>query len=324
MSESADYSPGDWKGYDFNDARKAYDVHVGRSYTAAKAAKKTLADLVPESISTDSDAPLMILCDVTGSMGDWPATIFSKLPYLDLEGKEYLGPNMEISFAAVGDAHSDRYPIQIRGFNKGISLKDELEKLVIEGNGGGQSSESYELTALYYARNAHMPNAKRPIMIIIGDEGFYETVSKRQAKLDHVNLQESYLNTDELFKELQEKYSVYLIRKPYDSGSENEIQKRWEGLIGKEHIAMLPSADRVIDVIFGILAQEKNRVDYFRKEIEDRQTPMQVDTVYKSLKTIHSLPATASAAAYVDVKANKGKSIFHSSLPGTRTKRLLP
>lgn len=320
MSETADYTPGDWKGYDFHDARKAYDVHVGRSYTDAVVSNKKSADLVPESISTQSEAPLMILCDVTGSMGDWPATIFSKLPYLDLEGKEYLGPDMEISFAAIGDAHSDSYPIQIRGFHKGTELKTELEQLVIEGGGGGQCSESYELTALYYARNAEMPNAHRPIMILIGDEGFYKTISRDHAKLAHVKLQDSYLNTDELFKELKEKYSVYMIRKPYDSGSESRIQASWEALLGKEHIAMLPSADRVVDVIFGILAQEKNRVDYFRKEIEDRQTAEQVNTVYKSLKTIHSIPASNP----IDVVKNKGKSVFHKSLTGNPTKRLLP
>jgi hypothetical protein len=322
MSETADYSPGDWKGHDFSSARKAYDVHVGRSYSDAKASNKSVADLVPDSVSTDSDAPLMILCDVTGSMGDWPATIFSKLPYLDLEGKEYLGPNMEISFAAIGDAHSDNYPIQVRGFKKGTDLEKELKQLVIEGNGGGQSSESYELTALYYARNAKMPNAPRPIMIIIGDEGFYETITKEHAKLAHVKLEDNRINTDDLFKELQEKYSVYLIRKPYDSGGEATIQRRWEKLIGKEHIAMLPSADRVIDVIFGILAQEKNRVDYFRKEIEDRQRPDQVDTVYKSLKTIHAIPAKASDP--IDVKKNGGKSVMHKSIKGNPTKRLLP
>jgi hypothetical protein len=322
MSETADYSPGDWKGHDFSSARKAYDVHVGRSYSDAKDSNKKAADLVPESISTDSDAPLMILCDVTGSMGSWPATIFSKLPYLDLEGKEYLGPNMEISFAAVGDAHSDRYPIQIRGFKAGTDLEKELKQLVIEGGGGGQSSESYELTALYYARNAKMPNAVRPIMIIIGDEGFYETITKDHAKLAHVSLENSRINTDELFKELQEKYSVYLIRKPYDNGGEDAIQRRWEKLIGKEHIAMLPSADRVVDVIFGILAQEKNRVDYFRKEIEDRQRDDQVNTVYKALKTIHAIPAKASDP--IDIKKTAGKSVMHKSIKGNPTKRLLP
>ena len=95
-------------------------------------------------------------------------------------------------------------------------------------------------------------------------------------------------------------------------------------MLGAEHIAMLPSADRVVDVIFGILAQEKNRVDYFRKELEGRQRPDQVDTVYKSLKTIHAIPANATPSAPIDPVANKGKSVMHKSLKGTATKKLLP
>lgn len=315
MSESGDYSPGDWKGYDFNDARKTYDKHVGRSYTDAKVVNKKAADLVPKSISTESTAPLTILVDVTGSMGDWPAVMFSKLPYMDNECKEYLGEDFELSFAAVGDANSDEYPIQIRPFAKGRDMEAQLKELVIEGNGGGQCHESYELTALYYARNAEMPNAKRPIMIIIGDEGFYDKVTSDHAKLAHVKLG-SELKTTTLFEELKEKYSVYLIRKPYSSGDDKYIQKKWEDLIGKEHIAILPAADRVVDVIFGILAQEKDKVAYFKAEIEERQRKEQVDTVYKSLKTIHAIPAVAA-------DDGSGKSKMHTNMKGTKTKKLL-
>jgi hypothetical protein len=316
MSESADYSPGDWKGYDFDAARKTYDKHVGRSYSDAVSDNKRVGDLVPNSISTTSTAPLTILIDVTGSMGDWPSVMFSKLPYMDNECKEYLGEDMELSFAAVGDANSDQYPIQIRPFAKGRDMEQQLKELVIEGNGGGQCAESYELTALYYARNAEMPNAVRPIMIIIGDEGFYDTIPNDQAKLAHVKLGSAGIETSTVFEELKEKFSIYLIRKPYNSSDDKHIQKKWEGLIGKEHIAILPSADRVVDVIFGILAQEKGKVDYFKKEIEDRQKPEQVDTVYKSLKTIHALPAIVTDSG--------GKSVMHTHLKGNKTKRLLP
>jgi len=319
MSESSDYSPGDWAGYDFDAARKSYDKHVDRSYNDAKADNKRVSDLVPEVIKTESEAPVTILIDVTGSMGDWPAVMFSKLPYMDNEGKEYLGENMEISFAAVGDAYSDQYPIQIRPFSKGRDMEQQLKELVIEGGGGGQCRESYELTALYYARNAEMPNAKRPIMIIIGDEGFYDHVSKDQAKLANIKLASADISVKDIFKELQDKFSVYLIRKPYvhAGGDDVRIQKTWEDLIGKEHIAILPNAERVVDVIFGILAQEKGKVDYFKKEIEDRQRPDQVDTVYKSLKTIHAIAAHP-------VDDGSGKSIMLSNMKGLKTRRLLP
>jgi hypothetical protein len=117
------------------------------------------------------------------------------------------------------------------------------------------------------------------------------------------------------------KYDVYLIRKPYkrssndqDSAEDREIRGRWIELLGADHICDLPDPGRVVDVIFGILAKVANKFEEFKEEIEGRQTPDQVNTVYKSLATIHKLPANA--------KGNAGKSIMH--LPdGTKTKRLL-
>jgi hypothetical protein len=317
MSETADYSPGDWKGYDFNKARSTYDKHVGRSYSVAKSDNKRVADLVPDKIKTKSKAPLVVLVDVTGSMGDWPATMFSKLPYMDNECKEYLGEDMEISFAAVGDVTSDQYPIQVRPFAKGRDMEKQLKELIIEGNGGAQARESYEVTALYYAHNADMPKARRPIMIIIGDEGFYSTISKEHAKMANVKLA-SAIDANDVFDDLKEKFSIYLIRKPYNhyGGEDAHIQKQWEEILGKEHVAILPSADRVVDVIFGILAKEKDMLDYFRGEIEDRQRPDQVDTVYKSLETVHALPAKSPIP-------KGGKSVLHKGLTGKKAKKLL-
>ena len=297
MSESGDFDPGVWTGYDFGAARKSYDVHVGRSYDDAVSSGKSASELLEDRLKTNSESPLVIACDVTGSMGEWPAVIFSKLPYLELEGKEYLGETMEISFAAVGDAYSDNYPLQVRKFAKGKDLEKRLKELVIEGNGGGQTSESYDLAALYYARNVDMPKAIKPIFIFIGDEGLYEHIDKAQAKEWARTDVEGRLSTPQVIKELQAKYSVYLVRKMYGSdsgdgmsGDNRRIGKQWEEYLGADHIAILPKADRVVDVIFGILAKETGRIDYFRKEITDRQTDAQVRTVMKSLHTIHELP----------------------------------
>lgn len=168
MSESGDYDPGVWKGYNFTDARKAYDVHLGRSYDDAKAAKVDLPDLVPPTIETDSDYPVAIVCDGTGSMGKWPAVMFSKLPYMELEGKEYLGPNMKISFSVIGDVYTDKYPLQVRPFVDGKDLATNLTSLVIEKNGGSNYCESYDLAAVYYLRNVEMPNAVANTPIKIG------------------------------------------------------------------------------------------------------------------------------------------------------------
>jgi hypothetical protein len=324
MSESGDYNPGPWSGYDFKSARAAYDVHVGRSYVDAVATGKKRKDLVAKTLSTDSDAPLVIACDVTGSMGEWPATIFSKLPYLDLEGKEYLGKGMEISFAAVGDAYSDQYPLQTRPFVTGKGLEKQLKELIIEGNGGGQTSESYDICALYYARNVKMPNAVNPIFIFIGDEGLYDFVDKEQAR-DWVGTSiEGRLSSKQALEELKKKYAVYLIRKPYGtssgdntSGDNKRIHAQWESYLGADHIAILPEAGRVVDVIFGILAKETDRVKYFAEELKGRQKPDQVKTVLKSLVTVHCLdgkkPLPQLAAGY-SVMSKKASGKDASSL----------
>ncbi len=324
MSESGDYDPGPWRGHDFGSARRVYDAHVGRSYGDAVSVGKKAKDLIPTSLETKSESPLVIACDVTGSMGEWPATMFSKLPYLELEGKEYLGDTMEISFAAVGDAYCDSYPLQVRPFTSGKELEKRLKELVIEGGGGGQVSESYDLTALYYARKVEMPNAINPVFIFIGDEKLYEFVDKDQAK-EYVGVSlEKRLSTRELIDELKRKYSVYLVRKPYEesdgdgmSSTDKQIHKMWASYLGEDHIAILPEAGRVVDVIFGILAKETSRIEYFEDELKGRQKLDQVRTVMKSLNSIHYLPKN-SLKKLVD-----GRSITRVKGEGRTAKPLL-
>ncbi len=295
---NADFNPGAWKGHDFAAARRAYDTHVGRSYSDARAAGVKAADLVPESISTDSPQPLIVVTDETGSMGDWTAVIFSKLGYLEIEGKSYLGEEMEISFFAIGDAYSDSYPLQVRPFTKGTDLATQLEQLKIESNGGGQRQETYELAALYIARNVHMPKALRPIVIFIGDEMPYPFVNGDHAKkYGHVDLP-GRLSTKEVFTELARKCAVYVIKKPFDTSRsdsdqmkalENRMFDYWADLVGYDHIAVLPDPERVVDVIFGILAEATSMRHHFKIEIEGRQRPDQVATVYTALAGIHKM-----------------------------------
>ncbi len=301
MSEAGDYSPGVWSGHDFDDARRSYRSYAATSYSKAVNRGVTGKDLVPRGLSTESTNPLVIVTDETGSMGEWPATMFSKLPYLEHEAKtEYLGEDVEISWAAIGDAHNnEQYPLQVREFAKGTDLAEKLKELVIEGSGGGTTQESYELAALYYARNVKMPNAIRPLLIFIGDESPYDYVDSYQAEsIAHVSLAQR-VKTSQVFKELQEKFSVYFVQKPYNNerlsdgplaGITRRVHEDWAALVSEDHIALLADPGRVVDVIFGIMAREAGKIGYFKKELEDRQKPEQVKTVMTSLRTIHALP----------------------------------
>lgn len=343
MSESGDYDPGPWTGHDFSTARVAYDVHVNRSYSQAKTEKKTIKDLVPLSMTTESPYPLVIGIDQTGSMGKRTAIIASKMPYLEHEAKDYLGPLTEISFFAIGDATcGEDYPLQCRPFTNGPALNDRLKELVFEGGGGGTQQESYELAALYYARNVSLPNVgnskkedefeeiegsrfdrisemvrlnlpQKGIMIFIGDEEPYAKIRKDLAlKYAHVTLAND-IDSKSVFEELKEKFSVYAVLIPYGNETDSNsvtslrIHNNWCDLLGKDHVATLDAPDRVVDVIFGILAEERGRFPDFMAEIEDRQKDDEnkVKTVYKSLATIHN---------FAEKPEDESKSVLHVSL----------
>ena len=326
MSESGDYSPGDWKGYSFASARAEYDVHVGRSYDDAVSAGKATKDLIVDKIITKAAAVVIFVIDQTGSMGDWPGTIRSKLPYLDNELKEYFGEDYDVIFMAIGDAYNnEKYPLQVRPAARGVEMKKRIDELVFEGEGGSQTYETYELAALYALEKIEMPNAAQAIMIFLGDEQCYDVVGKELAKdLVGVELQKA-LPTPDLFKKLKQKFAVYHIRKPYGSGYKaggtnrtSELDERitnaWAALIGHDHIAPLPDPNRVIDVAFGIFAKEAGRIAYFENVLEDRQLKdkggdKKVDLVYKSLRTIHGVADAARAVA----PAHTGKSVMRRS-----------
>lgn len=304
MSESGDFDPGVWSGYSFASARRAFDDQIDRSYNDAVAAGVSRVDCVPDRISTDSESPLIILTDGTGSMGTWTGTIMSKLGYLDLEGQEYLGPTMQICYGVIGDCYSDRYPLQIQPFTAGTDMKEAIAKLIIEGGGGGSGQESYDLGALYVLKNCDCPKAiRKPILVFIGDEGLYNFVDQGKAKeWARFDLAQRMTPT-ELFTQLTEKFSVYVVLKPYDnsynttineiSGENKAIFEQWAGLVGRDHVAILPDPNRVVDVIFGLLANETGRIEYFEDELKDRQLKDQggqqkVDIVLKSLMTVHT------------------------------------
>lgn len=301
MSEAGDYSPGVWAGHDFASARRSYASRAATSYDRAVSHGVTTKDLVPVTLETDCENPMVVIVDQTGSMKDWPATMFSKLPYLEHEARtEYMGTDVEISWGAIGDAHNnENYPLQARPFTKGTELATRLKEIVIEGSGGGTTQEDYGLAALYYARNVNMPNAVRPLFIFIGDESSYDYVEREHANTFARVKLEKRIGIKEVLAELKRKFSVYFIQKPYGDerfsdgplgGTTKRVHEDWAALVGEDHIALLADPGRVVDVIFGIMAREAGKILYFEKELTERQKPNQVRTVKTALRTIHALP----------------------------------
>jgi hypothetical protein len=100
------------------------------------------------------------------------------------------------------------------------------------------------------------------------------------------------------------------------SSTDKKIYTDWEKVLGADYISILPEAGRVVDVIFGILAKETGREEYFEDELTERQTVAQKKTVMKALKTIHSPSKTHKTK-------RAGKSIMKKSAAGMKSKSLI-
>ena len=178
-----------------------------------------------------------------------------------------------------------------------------------------KQKESYELAAGYFRHGVTVArNCEKPILVFIGDESPYPNLLASQ--LERFGISTENQSVEQLFKELCEIYEVFLIHKPYSSHGVTElVREDWKKILPEEHILPLSEPERVVDVLFGILAGVTAKVDYFHDELVSRQTPEQVSTVMCSLKPFFDkLKGTVSS---------EGKSTFHKLPTGTKSKPLL-
>lgn len=212
------------------------------------------SDEHPESL------PIAVFFDVTGSMGGIPRVLQTKLGklYSLLLEKGYV-EHPQILYGAIGDANTDRVPLQIGQFESDNRADENLENFFLEGGGGGQMQETYELGAYYMARHtatdAWEKRGRKGYLFFIGDERNYPTVSRLYVKsLIGVELGEN-ISTREIYKELQEKWNVYFLYAQQGSyseqlilGSTNDTEMTWRSLLN-ESALVLEDADAVCETI---------------------------------------------------------------------------
>lgn len=272
-------------------------------------------------VSTDKRSPLVIAFDVTGSMGTFPKVIYDKMPMI--AGQIQLAGYLEdpaICVAAVGDVVSDQGPIQIADFDSPRKLDQWLERIWLEGNGGGQAVESYEFMAYFFAKNCEMPNAVEPILIFIGDEGFRSTLSASELK-EHFGGSHEGTKAKAVFKELLEKFrgNVFLVKKPY-GGGDGEITREWQEALGKERVLPLGGDEKAIgDIVLGIVAIRTGRrtLDEFCAEMRDRvdvntgkpdpQSEKRINQVRAALQPLLALEPMQPQGGKTAPKAKKPK-----------------
>jgi len=206
------------------------------------------SDEHPESLA------IAVLFDVTGSMRMVPRALQVKLPELLglLLRKGYV-THPQILFGAIGDATCDRSPLQIGQFESDNRMDDDLGRILLEGGGGGQKTESYELAMYFMARHTsidcHERRNRRGYLFLIGDEMPYPRVKAQEIRriIGDEIVEDLPLQT--IAAELTRKYNVYYILPEGSSYvGDDQVLGRWRRLLG-QNVIQLDNLDAVCETI---------------------------------------------------------------------------
>jgi hypothetical protein len=225
------------------------EVFTSRGIPAALDPSKIVIRESRDSDINPKSTPIIIGLDVTGSMGfvaeaiakeQLPAlmgSIYEELPVTD----------PHVMFMGIGDVYSDSAPLQASQFEAGaIPLIEQLRSMWLEGGGGGNNTESYNLPWYFAAHKTSTDSfekrGKKGYLFTIGDEmppedldesGLRKTFGRGQ----HV----SAGSTHELLAEAQKKFSVFHIiaeEGNYCRSRLNPVRAQWSELLGANAIFM--------------------------------------------------------------------------------------
>lgn len=210
---------------------------------------------------------ILISLDVTGSMGKVVRGIHANLPQLHelLLGHGYV-TDPQICFAAVGDATCDRVPLQVGQFEADNRMDENLENVILEGGGGGQKTESYELMLYVAARHTTIDcwekRQQKGYLFIIGDELAYPAVSAREVTgLIGPELQ-SDLPLQTIVAEARQKYHVfYILPGGASYGRDPQVLDFWKSALGDDRVIVLQDPGETSECIAMTIGLTEGRVD---------------------------------------------------------------
>ena len=214
---------------------------------------------VPVRESRDSgehpqSVAIAVLFDVTGSMRGVPRALQAKLPQLLglLLRKGYVA-HPQIMFGAIGDATCDRAPLQVGQFESDNRMDDDLSRILLEGGGGGQKTESYELALYFMARHTaadcYERRGRRGYLFIIGDEMAYPRVKPAEVREVIGDGLQAQVPLTALMAEVTAKWDTYYILPAGASYvGDAQVLGFWRDLLG-QNVIELADTGAVCEII---------------------------------------------------------------------------
>jgi ribosomal protein L37AE/L43A len=264
-----------------------------------------------KTIRSESKNPLIVAIDVTGSMARWPFEIFDRLPLLYNTLAQYR-PDVEICFAAIGDAGVDRWPLQVTTFASGFDLEQLLGSLYGEG-GGGDAPESYGLFAHWVNTHVEIPNAEEPpFLIVFGDVTMHPVIARGQIQHYLGDKLSGDVDAIKEWQKLTQTWNTWFMRRPTGARGD-QVDTQWGKAIGEQKIFHIEDEQRAVDYAMGMVARSWGYFGDFQENLRARQDEKKVELVSKPIEMI-----CPRCGAPIPVSAGGG--MFKCSFCGTTLK----
>ena len=270
-----------------------------------------------DSAEHPNSLAIAVLFDVTGSMGTVPRNLQKKLPRLLslLKDNRYV-QDPQLMFGAIGDATCDRAPLQVGQFESDNRMEKHLEHILLEGGGGGQKTESYELAMYFMARHTSIDcfdrRNKRGYLFIIGDEMPYPRVKPREVSAWIGDELPQPVAIRNLIAQLTRRWDTYCILPEGASyAGDGQVLGTWSALLG-QNVIELADLDAVCETIALTVGLGEEAID-----------------LAAGLADLHDVGSAAGetvgrALAGIGAYHGGGKDISDRALGPARTPRALP
>lgn len=292
---TSSWDPDAWTGYAATASTKPRDA-IFTSHSGMKAHLDPKGVKVRESrdstVNPNSNAVIAAL-DVTGSMGMIAETLareglgvlFSEI----LDRKPISDPHL--MFMAIGDANCDTAPLQVSQFEADNCIISQLTDIWLEGRGGGNNFESYNLPWYFAATHTSIDcfekRGKKGYLFTVGDEMPPRDLTQEQiGRFIGDNLTQPIGNA-ELLTMVSRMYHVFHViveEGSFAAGRKDEVYKAWTAMLG-QNVLRLSDYRKLSEVIVSaIQVTEGSTVDAVAKSWKG-DTSLVVSKALKGMST---------------------------------------
>jgi hypothetical protein len=214
-----------------------------------------------DSAENPSSRAIIIGLDVSGSMGMIADQIAGEKLGILMNGILDTQPvkDPHIMFMAIGDVNSDSAPLQVSQFEADIRIAQQLTQIYLEGGGGGNNFESYDLPWYFAATRTSLDCFKKR-----GEKGYLFTMGDEMPArgLTPSNIQrvfgksdQSSYTTKELLNMAEQTYNVFHIiieEGSYARRALQSVRKEWGDLMG-DHVIYCKDYTRISEIILAVI-----------------------------------------------------------------------